>query len=179
MKKIYFIVLLIAVIIAIILAGVFIFNKMHASNLLKNQIDSIDNFDGDIRAFSFNNSYANDMADGRGDSQYYYLKKSTLTLELWGYGREDVIDKEIDITPEEFSMLKQDVLAWIDKYDVLAMAKTELQKAAESEEHATDIHSSFSVKIYCANFDTIIMTAHSGNIDDMVRDLDEIFADYF
>ncbi len=180
MKKVFAIALIIIAAIILIIVGIFILIKIKENIALKNQIEHIENADGEFRAFSFNNTYKNDMDESRGDSAYYYLKSNKLFLELWGYGREDIVEKEISISPKEFLELQKEVSLWIEKYDILALAKAELESThSETEEYATDVHGSFYIKIYYSGAEDIVLTAMPSNYHEMLEDLDVIFSSYY
>ncbi len=180
MKKIIIIALIFIAVIILVIVGIFIFSKIKETIALKNQEVLIENADGEFRAFSFNNSYKNDMDESRGDSTYYYLKSNKLFLELWGFGREDIVEKEISISPKEFLALQKDVSLWIEKYDILALAKAELESTpSETEEYATDVQGSFYIKIYYSGAEDIVLSEMPPNYHEMLADLDLIFSSYY
>ncbi len=179
MKTFFIITVLIVILILLIGAVFFIFNIVKKTSAVSaSQIDVSTSVAGAFRAFSFNNSYKNDMDEGLGDSRYYYLSSGKVVLELWGYNSDDVIDKETSISPEEFEKLQQDILSWIEKYDIEALAKNEADATQQDEEFATDTHSSFSITIYYRNADDVVLTAFPDKYTEMLSDLDEIFSDY-
>ncbi len=178
MRKFIIIALLIVTLIAIIFIGFSILIATKKTTALNAQNNLSDTFNVELRAFSFNQTYKNDMDEGRGDSYYYYLKKNKLTIELWGYGSEDVIEKEINIGDEEFELLRQDILLWIEKYNILGLAKTEFEQNSQQEQYATDVHGSFYIKLYYTNYDDIVVTTFPANYKEMQSDLDEIFSEY-
>ncbi len=179
MKSIFIIIIFIVILALIVLTAFFIFNIVKKPSAVSaSQIEMPDSTTGEFRAFSFNNSYKNDMDEGLGDSRYYYLSSGKVVLELWGYASEDVIDKETKISPEEFEILKSDILGWIEKYDISGLASSEAATTPQDEEFATDVHSSFSITIYYSNADDVILTAFPNEYNEMLSDLDEIFSDY-
>ncbi len=141
--------------------------------------NSLSNQDSDtiLRSFSFNHSEKNDMDDGMGDSRYFYLSNTKVVIELWGYGREDVVDIETKINTEEYLILEQDILDLIEKYSIEPPTQS-VDDNFEDDVYVTDQHSSFSITIRYRDSQTVSITAFPDNYFDMVADLEEIFASY-
>ncbi len=178
MKKIIILVLIVVVILVALLVYGFIDLNNYMNNSDDEQAES--GTDGELRSFSFNRSYKNDMDDGPGDSQYYYLSTSKIVLEIWGYDSDIVIEKTIKIDSAEFELLKAKIENLIEKYDIESLADAQSQAESDDEDdiYITDSHSDFSIDIRRYNRDTLSLNTFPDGVNEMVADLNDIFADY-
>ncbi len=165
---------LISVLIIIIVIGI---SFLIYSYFFKNR--SSCDVDVTICSFSFNRHYRNAMSEDKGDKEYFYLSNNKVVVKLYGYGREEVIDKETKINTKEYLFLKSEIIVWIDKYDVYTLAKDEfVGNILEPEIQITDVSSGFEINIYDCEFNITKVTNIPNNYIQMLNDLETIFKDF-
>ena len=174
MKKLY-IFLIVLIIIILIVVFAYIFLKP------RNQVPSPDVAEDTVlHHFTFNRSSRNDMqVNDKGNKHYLYFSKDKVIIKKYGYDFDKEIDLEIPITKEEFRVLEQDIIKWVDKYSFNELALQELQSdEPHPDSFLLDEQRLFKIEVCYSNFERPIINIKPERYEEMLSDLEIIFEKY-
>ncbi len=129
-------------------------------------------------SISIGRSYRNDLSDDIGDKQYYYLSDDKVVIRIWGYGQDEVIDKETSISLDEFEYLRKEILELIQKYSILELLDSKTNNSSSEESYVTDQHVGTFVEIYTDEFELLTINDYPSNYEEMLIELDDILVEY-